>query len=296
MRRAAIDIGTNSCRLLIADADEGRYHVIRRELNSTRLGQGVDARRVLAPEAIARTIVCLQEFKQVMEENVVEWFRAVATSAVRDATNREEFLEIVRRECDMKVEVIEGDEEAALSYRGVNCGLSLDNSPLVIDLGGGSCEFILPAEGVNLSMSLPLGAVRATEAGYNPAEIEGILSPLLPFRDRLVSYPVVFVGGTATTLVAMHLALPEYDTRLVHGRILSLPEVQEVYELLAGLSLPELRSLPGLQPERADIILAGALIILEIMKFLSCSQIMVSESDILDGMITKDIENAGLEE
>ncbi|NLW90289.1 MAG: Ppx/GppA family phosphatase [Syntrophomonadaceae bacterium] len=287
MRRAAIDIGTNSCRLLIVDADEGRYHVIRRELCSTRLGQGVDARRVLAPEAIGRTITCLQEFKQIMEENRVVWSRAVATSAVRDAINREEFLAIVRRECGMKVEVIDGEQEAALSYRGVNCGLPLNDPPLVVDLGGGSCEFILSTDEVNWSISLPLGAVRATEAAYSPADIELILSPLSPYRDRLANCPVVFVGGTATTLVAVQLALPEYDTRMVHGQRLSLAEIQEVYELLQGLSIKERQRLPGLQPERADIISAGALIVLEIMKFLSCGQITVSESDILDGIITE---------
>lgn len=285
MRKAAIDIGTNSCRLLIADVDEGRYEVIRREINTTRLGQGVDARGLLAPEAISRTVSCLREFKQMIKEDGVEWYRAVATSAVREAANRDEFIEIALRECEMKVDIIDGAEEADLSYRGVICGLSLNDSPLVVDLGGGSCEFILSDGETDLSMSLPLGAVRATEAGYNAGEIVKRLSPLLPFREKLKVHPLVFVGGTATTLVAVRLALPEYDSRLVHGQTLSLNEIRDVYELLSSLPLKLRQRLPGLQPERADIIPAGALIVLEIMMFLGQGQIMVSESDILDGII-----------
>lgn len=285
MRKAAIDIGTNSCRLLIADVEGDRYQVIRRELNSTRLGQGVDAHRVLAPEAIGRTITCLQDFKRIIEENGVEWYRSVATSAVREAANRQEFVENVLRECGVMVDIIDGEMEAALSYRGVNCGLPLDDPPLVVDLGGGSCEFILKGYDIRLSLSLPLGAVRATEAGYSSADIQAILSPLLPYLDKLINHPLVFVGGTATTLVAVRLSLPEYDTRLVHGRVLSLIEVQDVYELLTSLPLKVRQRLPGLQPERADIIPAGTLIVLEIMKFLGRDEIMVSETDILDGII-----------
>lgn len=285
MRKAAIDIGTNSCRLLVADVDQGRYEVIRREINSTRLGQGVDARRLLAPEAISRTISCLHEFKRMIKEDGVEWYRAVATSAVREAANQDEFIEMALRECGMKVDIIAGAEEADLSYRGVNCGLSRSDYPLVVDLGGGSCEFILSTEETNLSMSLPLGAVRATEAGYKTGDIVKILSPLLPYREKLKDHQLVFVGGTATTLVAVRLALPEYDTRMIHGQILSLNEVRDVYELLSSLPLKVRQRLPGLQPERADIIPAGALIVLEIMMFLGQVQIMVSESDILDGII-----------
>lgn len=285
MRKAAIDIGTNSCRLLVADVEEGRYEVIRREINTTRLGQGVNADGVLNPAAIERTIRCLQEFINIVRELGVEWYRAVATSAVREAANRREFTELVYQVCGIAVEVIDGEEEARLSYRGVQGGLSLDVSPLVADLGGGSCEFILLAEKVQLAMSLPLGAVRATEARYSSEDIRSVLSPLLPYRDRLRDYPLVLVGGTATTLVAVRLALPEYDSRLVHGQDLSYSEIEAVYQLLCALPLENRRHLPGLQPERADIIPAGALIILEIMQLLNRRRIIISETDILDGII-----------
>jgi len=287
MLKAAIDIGTNSCRLLIADVEAGRYEVIRRELNSTRLGQGVDANKKLAPEAIERTIICLREFIGIISELGVECCRAVATSAVREAANRHEFIDRIYRECGLTVDVIDGEEEAVLSYRGVECGLRLESPPLVVDLGGGSCEFILQAGEDRLAISLPLGAVRATEAGYGPDDIQAILSPLLSFRKKYREYPMVFVGGTATTLVAIKLALPEYDSRLVHGQALSFEEIEDVYQLLISLPLSIRKRLPGLQPERADIILAGALIVLEIMKFLDRSRITVSETDILDGIIMK---------
>ena len=287
MRKAAIDIGTNSCRLLVADVEEGRYEVIRREINTTRLGQGVDAAGVLNPAAIERTIKCLQDFINIIRELGVEWYRAVATSAVREAANRCEFMEQTYQVCGIAVEVIDGEEEARLSYRGVQGGLSLDGSPLVADLGGGSCEFILLAEKVQLAMSLPLGAVRATEARYDSEKIRSLLSPLLPYRDRLQDYPLVFVGGTATSLVAVHLALPEYDSRLVHGQALTYAEVEAVCGLLGSLPLESRRHLPGLQSERADIIPAGALIILEIMQLLNRDRIIISETDILDGVIIR---------
>jgi len=285
MRKAAIDIGTNSCRLLVADIEDSRCEVIRREINTTRLGQGVDATKLLAPEAIERTIKCLREFVTIISDLKVESYRAVATSAVREAANRWEFVEQVYQECGVAVEVIDGGEEAALSYRGVNCGLPLDSSPLVVDLGGGSCEFILMAEENRLALSLPLGAVRATEAGYSSEDIRSILSPLLPYRDKYQDYPLVFVGGTATTLVAVRFAFPEYDPRLVHGQILTYQEVEDVFRLLVSLPLRLRQRLPGLQPERADIILAGAMIVLEVMKMLNRTQIVISETDILDGMI-----------
>jgi len=286
MRKAAIDIGTNSCRLLVADVDPDKYEVVRREINSTRLGQGVDASKILAKEAMERTIQCLSEFTGIIREMGAEWSRAVATSAVREARNRQEFIEQVYRGCGLNVDVIDGEEEALLSYRGVLGGIQVDNPPLVVDLGGGSCEFILQAGNEHLSLSLPLGAVRATEAGYTTEDIRAILSPLRPFQGKYQSYPLIFVGGTVTALVAVRLALPEYDSSLVHGRVLTFREVEDVCHLLASLPLRVRRRLPGLQPERADIIPAGALIVLEVMRMFERSEIVVSETDILDGIVT----------
>lgn len=285
MRKAAIDIGTNSCRLLVADVDDNNCRVIRREISSTRLGQGVDANKALAPEAIERTIQCLKEFVRINRELGVDWCRAVATSAVREAANRQGFIEQAYRECGLGIDVIDGEEEAALSYSGVISGICLDNPPLVADLGGGSCEFMARSGRDDLLFSLPLGAVRATEAGYSSDDIRARLSPLLSWRDQYRDCPLVFVGGTATTLAAIKLALPEYDCRLVHGHILTFSEVEDIYKLLISLPLEERRRLPGLQPERADIIPAGALIVLEIMQLLGRSRIVVSETDILDGII-----------
>lgn len=261
--------------------------MVRRDLNSTRLGQGVDAVRMLDPAAIERTIECLREFKALAQRLGVEWYRAVATSAVREAANRQEFVDRVDRECGLAVDVIAGEQEALLSYRGVECGLHLSHPPLVVDLGGGSCEFILRDGKKQMALSLPLGAVRATEAEYGSDDIQDILSPLLPFRQKYEEYPLVFVGGTATTLAALRLALTEYDPSLIHGQALSFTDIEGIYRQLVSLPLSLRKNLPGLQPERADIIPAGALIVLEIMKGLGRSQVIVSETDILDGIITE---------
>lgn len=287
MRCAAIDIGTNSCRLLIADMVQGKLHPVQREMRSTRLGQGVDASGVLAAQAIERTLLCLQEFTNIMQSTGAERYRVVATSAVREAANRQDFVDMVYQQCGLTVDIIDGEEEADLSYRGVNCGLVLDRAPLVVDLGGGSCEFVLQTAEERLALSLPLGAVRATEAEYNPEDIRAILSPLTSYREKYKDYPLVFVGGTATTIVAVRLALPVYDSNLVHGQVLTLSEIEDVYQLLVSLPVNLRKRLPGLQPERADIIPAGVLVVVEIMKALKRKQMWVSETDILDGIICR---------
>ncbi|WP_054695106.1 Ppx/GppA phosphatase family protein [Syntrophomonas palmitatica] len=179
----------------------------------------------------------------------------VATSAVREAGNRDEFVEEAWRECRFNVRVIDGNEEAALSYLGVKKGLSLIASPLVVDLGGGSTEFMLENAGGVFALSLPLGAVRATETRMNSDAIRRALAVLNQHKAEWADNPLVFVGGTAATLAAVKLKLREYRSELVHGQMLSCQDVNEIYNKLNSLTLPERRLIPGLQPERADIIL-----------------------------------------
>ena len=301
MRYAAIDVGSNSCRLLVADIINGQIKPVCKDLQSTRLGAGVNAGHKLGPEAMERTFDCLKDYRARIERLQVDSCRAVATSAVREALNREEFQARVKDGCGLALEVISGEEEARLSYQGVKEGLPLEQVPLVADLGGGSCEFRVEEDHERFSLSLPLGAVRATEADLSIIDIKAVLAPVTAHSDRLKRYPLVLVGGTATTLVAIKLALAIYDPRQVHGQTLYREEVADLYDRLMLTPLDLRRRLPDLQPEtvrdkqiraekqpeRADIIPAGARIVLLIMDALGRQEIRVSESDILEGIISR---------
>lgn len=285
MRYAAIDAGSNSCRLLIADMDNGELIPVFQDLQSTRLGQGVDTSHRLGTEAMERTLSCLMNYTALIKHYNANACRAVATSAMREAVNQKDFQAMVKDACNLVLEVISGNEEARLSYQGVKEGLTMEKVPLVVDLGGGSCEFRMEEENEHFSLSLPLGAVRATEAELSVVDIKDILAPVAASSGRLKAYPLVLVGGTATTLVAIKLALQVYDAQQVHGQILNRREVADIYDMLMLMPLNLRRRLPGLQPERADIIPAGARIVLLIMDVLGRQEIRVSESDILEGII-----------
>ena len=283
MRRAAIDIGTNSCRLLIADLEDGKLQPVHRELQTTRIGEGVSQTGTIHSAAMDRTLHCLTHF----QENILQYgavdYKAVATSAVREAENQDLFVARAQQEAGTKVDIIPGQEEAYLSYLGVKNGLSLGMDPLVVDLGGGSTEFI--SCGAVFSISLPIGAVRASEGEWTDQDINQRLQAISSQKEQFDSFPLVFVGGTASSLIAVKLALEPYDSEKVHGQKLSIQEVSDLYQLLENTPLPLRRKLPGLQPERADIINKGALIILMIMKFLGKKEMQVSDHDLLQGML-----------
>jgi exopolyphosphatase/guanosine-5'-triphosphate,3'-diphosphate pyrophosphatase len=284
MRYGAVDIGTNSCRLLIAEADaEQGLNPLHKEMDITRIGEGVSQSGLISAEAMHRTLLTLSRFQEKMQEHGVEKYRAIATSAVREARNGDEFVLRAWEQSMMKVDIVNGEAEAGLSYMGVKQSLKLERSPLVVDLGGGSTEFICPEE--NLLLSIALGAVRATEANMYAAQIGQLLIPLGKIKERFENHPLVLVGGTATTLVSLKLGLEGYNAELVHGAILSRPEIGDLYNLLARMPLALRRRLPGLQSERADIINQGALIVLIIMEVLGKKEIIVSESDLLQGII-----------
>lgn len=284
MRYGAVDIGTNSCRLLIAEADaEKGLNPLHKELDTTRIGEGVNHSGLISADAMERTIVTLRRFQEKMQEYGVEKHRAIATSAVREARNGDDFVRRAWEESRMKVDIVKGEEEAGLSYLGVKQGLKLERSPLVVDLGGGSTEFICPEE--KLLLSLPMGAVRATEADMYAAQIGELLAPLGKIKDQLLNRPLVLVGGTASTLAAVKLGMEEYNAELVHGAVLSRAEIGDLYNLLERMPISLRRRLPGLQPERADIINKGTLIVLVIMEVLGEKEIIVSESDLLQGII-----------
>lgn len=279
----AIDIGTNSVRLLIGQREAGRVKPVCRQLSTTRLGQGLQKTGLLQEEAVRRTVQTLACYARILEEYGVKKYRAVATSAVRDAANRELLLKAAREQ-GLEVEIISGEEEAWLSYTGaVSVHRELKN-PVVLDIGGGSTEMIFQLQGQIRSSSTDVGAVRCTEASWSEEDIRQALAEAL---TQLPPSPfsLVGVGGTITTLAAIDQELEPYDSQRVQGYVLTKKAVEAIEKRLSALSLEERRQVPGLQPERADIILAGIKILRVILDQLAVAELVVSESDILDGII-----------
>ncbi|WP_280492629.1 Ppx/GppA phosphatase family protein [Nocardia asiatica] len=307
-RVAAVDCGTNSIRLLIADVlGDGRLADVHREMRIVRLGQGVDATGSLAPEAIERTRAALADYTASMREADVGRVRMVATSATRDAANREDFFAMARAELGTVVagaeaEVITGDEEARLSFAGAIGELSEAAGPfVVVDLGGGSTELVFgDSAGVQAAFSADVGCVRITErclAG-NPPTAEQVAAARAFAAERLAEaftrVPVdgahtwVGVAGTMTTLAAVALDLPEYDSARVHLTRLTMDQVHDVCDRLIAMDHDQRAALGPMHPGRVDVIGGGAVIteVLaeELARRAGISELVVSEHDILDGI------------
>jgi exopolyphosphatase / guanosine-5'-triphosphate,3'-diphosphate pyrophosphatase len=274
VRVAAVDLGTNTTRLLVADVDAGRLEEVHRETRITRLGEGVDARRRLLPVPVARVRNVLADYRRTLESLGAERTLAVATSAVRDADNGEAFLGEVEWSYGFSTRLLGGEEEAALTRRGV------DPAPgtLVLDIGGGSTELVLD----DFHMSLPMGAVRFTERyGEDVARCTAEARALLP---ELSPAAATGVAGTVTTLAALDLGLERYDRDRVHGHVLTRDAARSQLERLAALTVDERKALPAMEPERAPVIVAGAAILLAVLDAYALEQIEVSERDLLDGV------------
>lgn len=285
MNYAAVDLGTNSCRLLIARIDsEHRLKPVYRDIVTTRIGEGLNETGKISLPAIQRTAQALKKFQGIIDQYEATACRAVATSAAREASNQEYFSESVGPFIDVPIEIISGEDEAWLTYNGVQRGLGIDTSPLVVDPGGGSTEFILVNDNP-LLLSLKLGAVRAAEAGMGRKEIEDELQILYEHKRRLAGHPLVIVGGTATTLAAVKMQMTIYEPDRVHGYTLTRLEVNDLCRRMWISTLEERRQMAGVQPERADIIPQGALIVSSIMNILEAESMVVSESDLLEGLI-----------
>ena len=283
VRVAAIDLGTNTTRLIVADVTDGTVDAILRRTTITRLGEGVDARRRLLPLPITRVRNCLSDYRRELESLGAERTLLVATSAVRDAENGDAFLGEIEWSYGFTTRLLTGEEEADLTLRGVG---SVDEETIVIDIGGGSTELIAAGERV----STELGSVRLTErylASDPPADAEleeltGAIRSLLEEHDVSANRGIG-VAGTVTSLAALDLGLVEYDADRVHGHRLGRAAVRGQLERLAQLPLAERREVPGLEPERAPVIVAGTAILLEVMRHLGLPEIEVSERDLLDG-------------
>ncbi|MBA2333191.1 MAG: hypothetical protein H0V94_10425 [Actinobacteria bacterium] len=273
MRVAAVDLGTNSSRLLVADLNGGLTEVVRR-LAITRLGEGVDARGKLLPVPIARVRNVLSDYRRELEALGAERTLAIATSAVRDADNGEAFLGEVEWSYGFTTRLLSGEEEAAMTLRGIG---DLADGTLVVDIGGGSTE--LQVVGTELRTSLQIGCVRLTERfGENIEAIRGHVRSVLP---ELRSERAVGVAGTVTTLAALDLGLVQHDADQTHGHVLSHEAVAEQGERLALLTLEERAEI--IEPGRAPVIVAGAAILAEVMERYGLKEIEASERDILHG-------------
>ena len=275
MRVAAVDIGTNTTRLLVADVVDGCVDEVHRETRITRLGEGVDARGRLLPLPIARVRNVLADYRRTIESLDAERTLAVATSAVRDADNGEAFLGEIEWSYGFTTLLAGGDEEAQLTRRGVDPA----SGTLVIDIGGGSTELILDG----FHTSLPAGSVRFTERyGEEVGQITEATRALLGVE--LEPRAAVGVAGTVTTLTALDLELERYDRERVHGHRLSREAARSQLRRLASLTVDERRALPAMEPERAPVIVAGAAILVAILERFDLDAVAVSERDLLDGI------------
>jgi exopolyphosphatase/guanosine-5'-triphosphate,3'-diphosphate pyrophosphatase len=292
MRVAAVDIGTNTVRLLVADRDGDRLTWVHRLTVITRLGRGVDSQHRLHPGAVAHSMEVLEGYRQIIADGV-DGLDAVATSAVRDSTDRESFLDEAGRVLGVRPRLISGEEEAMLSFRGVISGLGGEGPLLVIDPGGGSTEFVMGTGRPEYAVSVDTGSVRLTERRLpdHPAsehdqlaalaEVDGLLSAVhLPARPELVAG----VGGTFTSLAAMLLELPEYDAARVHGAVFDSAAFRPIVHTLAGLTVAETAAIPSVDADRAEVLLGGAIVVARSLHHVGAGEVVVSEADILDGI------------
>lgn len=301
--KGIIDIGTNSCRLFIAELEntsEGKK--IKRELvkdvEIVKLGEGVNKTHNLNPNAIKRTLDCLKKYKEKASSYGVENIRAFATSAVRDAENREVFLQEVLK-LGIKIECISGKTEATLNFLGNS--LVFKDRILVVDIGGGSTEFTLGKDkSIDFIQSINIGAVRATEKffsdnDYSEEKLEKCkvwirknLEILKTIKDR--EFKLIGVAGTATTQISVRDKMEIYDSSKVHMATLTLDELKENLSLFLSKNFEERKNIIGLEEKRADVIIAGTLILLTILEELNQDKIIISESDNLSGAITREEE------
>ncbi len=288
-RVAAVDLGTNSTRLLVADVEDGRLSEVARRLTITRLGEGVDARRRLLPVPITRVRNCLVDYRRELESLGATRTLAIGTSAVRDAENGEAFLGEIEWSYGFTTRLLDGDEEAALMARGVLAERPAPDDVLLVDIGGGSTELVRCAGGeVAFATSLDVGVVRLTERHLlsDPPAPRELLAAAMEIGDLLPDLdPAAAIGvaGTVTTLAALDLGLPAYDPERTHGHVISHDAVEDWLARLARMTVAERLDLPAMEPGRAPVIVAGVLILREILERYGLREIEASEHDILQG-------------
>jgi len=296
----AIDIGTNSVRLLVAEKNDG-WHDLLRMVEVTRLGEDVNRTKVIKPEAMNRTLDVLTKYKDLMDRHGVEKSKVISTSAMRDAKNSSEFISLTKERLGLKIEVISGEEEGRLTFSGATGQDSLVSKgalALVVDVGGGSTEYIYGRDQeVYGATSLDIGSVRLSELFLKhdpPLEeelvevrkmIRKVADPV--FSEIAAQNPSVMiaVAGTATQLSAVEYGVEPYDPEKIHGSKITLPQLKALIARLSSLPLEERKKVKGMHPQRADVIIPGALILEETLEALGLPEMVVGERDILDGVI-----------
>jgi exopolyphosphatase/guanosine-5'-triphosphate,3'-diphosphate pyrophosphatase len=294
---AAIDCGSNSTRLLVADS-EGT--TLERLMRITRLGEGVDATGRLSDGAIERTVAVLSEYRRVMDAHGATRVRMTATSAARDATNRDAFFDAAAAVVGVRPELLAGEEEARLSFLGATADLDPADGPfLVFDIGGGSTEFAVGTSEPEGVLSVDIGCVRLSEKFLHhdppaPEELSQVVSVARDYLEDVAreiptaseARRLVGLAGTVTTVAAIEMGLAEYDRDRIHHFMLTRPAVEDVFRTLATESRAQRLHNPGLEEGRADVIVAGAAILVSVMRYFDRDECLVSEADILDGLIS----------
>lgn len=295
---AIMDIGTNSCRLLVAAVlDDGSIQIKERQLRTTRIGAGMDSNNNISLVAIERTLAALEEYAVIIAKYPVEKIVLVATQAVRSASNKNVLMRVIKERLNWEMQIITGIREAWLSYLGATSFLdSQSSTPLVIDIGGGSTELLSAINKEKImAHSVPLGALRLFENPLSTQELtqyfQEALSEFAVGQEKMSSYQLIGVGGTCTTLAAVHLALKTYDSERVQGYCLEVPQIQQVYESLLELPTEKRLKVAGIYPGREDIIIPGLQILLALLNILHSRNLIISDRDLLWGLIYEQIEH-----
>ncbi len=308
MKLAAIDIGTNSTRLLISDYHHNNLSILERKMEITRLGSGLNKSNIISGDSADKTLDVLKAYRELINKHNVKKYRVVGTSVLREAANSRDFVSSAEKILGIKVDVIKGDEEARLSFYGAVKDIGRDYSRsnsgeaskiLVLDIGGGSSEFIVGGRSSrpDFIKSVDIGCVNISER-YMNSDIPdaGRLNKMHYYIKRKlrrtirkvkifeVEY-VIGVGGTISTLAAVDLRLDKYDSKKIHKHILDLKKIEGIYIYLCGLNLEDRKKVAGIDPGRADVIVGGTAIVIDVLKLLGSEYISVSEKDILDGII-----------
>ncbi len=289
---AVIDIGSNSTRMLVARFFNDKILPCRTYLRTTRLGGAVEKGGRLTNKAMSKTIGVLKEYLGYLSPYKEISKVVIATSAVREASNKTEFLERVKKETCLDVRILTGKEEALFSYWGATNEFREIENPLVIDVGGGSTEISFKEKENVHTLSKNLGSVVCTENKLTYSDILNRLEPELLYLKNFKETQLIGTGGTVTTLAAVDQKLACYDPQKVHSHVLRKDKIKKMYKAFSRMSLEERKKVTGLQPDRADIIVAGTMIVLAIMDLLDKDKIIVSESDLLHGAIWNEISKS----
>ena len=306
MKIGTIDIGTNSMRLLIADYKDNKIENRKKYVNTTRIGQGVDKEGYITKEAMDRNLEALKEFANKCKEEKCNYIYCMGTSALRDSKNGQEFVDKAKELTNIDVKIICGEEESNLGFMGVLEGTDGDKKEdiLVIDIGGGSTEFIVGnEEGISFCESENVGALRMTEKfittdpisneDFNSMEkfIEETISSTIDKLNTMNIGKLVGIGGTITSLSAINQQLEVYSMEKIHNSVVTKKDLEKILQNLKVMTLNDKKTLKGLQPKRADIITAGVKILDIIMEKLEFDKIMISEYDNLEGLMCQNLKN-----